>query len=336
MKFSIGDKIVLKRTGEEGHVVAYINKQMMEVEVGGTTFPVYMDEVDHPYLKWFTEKKQPVKSSKPPEQLPVEKTKLRAPRLAKGIYLSFLPVFKPNEQEDIVDHIKVYLLNELAEDIHFSYDVQLLQSSMFKHEGKLHGFGHVYLHSIPFEDMNDQPRFHWRLDDLVHPDLQPGEGVLRIRPAKLFEHINDMLQKNEPSFSYLLLQEFSPRVKPAKPEKITVAKPVMPVSAAQYPAQAAPSPYEVDLHIEHLVPDATGLSNADMLQIQLDALQHYLQLAIVNRQERMMIVHGIGKGILREEVHRILKQTPEVKHFTNEWQGPYGFGATEVFFDYLT
>ncbi|HEY1032549.1 MAG TPA: hypothetical protein VGD89_12305, partial [Flavipsychrobacter sp.] len=85
MKFSIGDKIILKRTGEEGAVISYINKEMVEVVVNGTHFPVYLDEIDHPYLKWFTEKKtKAVRSA--PEQLPVEKEKLRKPKLAKGVY----------------------------------------------------------------------------------------------------------------------------------------------------------------------------------------------------------------------------------------------------------
>lgn len=56
MKFSIGDDIVLKRTGEEGRVVAIISKTMVEVEVNGTAFPVYTEDVEHPYLKWFTQK----------------------------------------------------------------------------------------------------------------------------------------------------------------------------------------------------------------------------------------------------------------------------------------
>src|SRR3954463_12461586 len=110
MKFSIGDKIILKHTNDEGIVTGYINAQMVEVEVHGTAFPVYVDEIDHPYLKWFTEKKQP-KPKSPPEQLPVEKEKFRKPRLEKGIYLSFLPVFKTEAMEDVVDHIRVYLLN---------------------------------------------------------------------------------------------------------------------------------------------------------------------------------------------------------------------------------
>ena len=56
MKFTIGDRIVLNRTGEEGHITAYINDQMVEVDVGGTVFPVHLEDVDHPYLKWFTDK----------------------------------------------------------------------------------------------------------------------------------------------------------------------------------------------------------------------------------------------------------------------------------------
>ena len=193
MKFSIGDKIVLNRTGEEGSVTAYIDLQMIEVEVNGITFPVHLDEIDHPYLKWFTEKKTQKKPATPPEQLPVEKTKLRKQRLARGIYLSFLPVFKMEEMEDIVDHLKVYLINELPQAVQFRYDVRLYNRLVFSHEGKLHGFGDLYLHSIPYDDMNDQPRFHWQLSDAENQNLEKAEDILRIRPAKLFEHINDLL-----------------------------------------------------------------------------------------------------------------------------------------------
>lgn len=355
MKFSIGDKVILKRTGEEGQVVAYINQQMLEVEVNGTVFPVYIDEVDHPYLKWFTEKRQqlskanslsPLKktskgqqtTTKPssiPEQLPVEKEKLRAPRLAKGVYLSFLPVFKTNEVEDIVDHIKIYLLNELPQAIQFTYDAKLLHHSLFRHEAKLHGFGHIYLHSISFEDMSSQPRFHWQVSDPAQPAMRQEEGILKIPAAKLFGHISAMLQNNEPSFSYLLLQEFMPAAKLQKQERFELPPAPAVIPATSFPSKAETVPYEIDLHIEKLVKITRGLSNADMLRIQLDTLKHYLQLAIMNRQERMMVIHGIGIGKLREEVHKILSHTPGVKRYVNEWQGPYGFGATEVFFDYL-
>jgi hypothetical protein len=333
VKFSIGDKVILKRTGEEGVVVSYINDKMVEVEINHTTFPVYLDEVDHPYLKWFTEKKKPKKIKGDIEQIPVEKIKARTQRLAKGIYLSFIPVFKPNETEDIVDFLKVHLLNELPEDIQFSYDVKLLHQSEFKHEGKLHAFGNLYLHNVPFEDMNDQPRFHWQLSHTSNKELQPEEGILRIKPVKLFGQINEMLQKNEPSFSYLLIDDFRQKMKQEsslpQTKKVVLEKP--PGSPFAKLLTDIPK-YELDLHIEKLVGNIQGLSNADMLAIQLETLQKYLGLAIAHKQERMVVIHGLGKGVLKDEVHKILKQTPEVKRYVNEWQAQYGFGATVVQF----
>ena len=333
MKFSIGDNIVLNRTGEEGHVTAYINAKMVEVEVGGTTFPVYLEDIDHPYLKWFTDKKQKKKSQSLPVQLPVEKAAERKQRLAKGVYLSFLPVFKTEDMEDVVAHLKVYLLNEMPQPVKFLYDVRISNKSEFKHEGVIHAFGNVYLHNVDYGDMNDQPRFTWQLTDTANANMEMAEGVLRIRPAKLFEHITHLLAKSEPSFSYLLIDDFAPKKKPEPKEKYEP-----PVRLQSLPLVTTrtieAAKQEIDLHIEQLIDDKKGLSNTEIILLQLNTLRHYLQLAIVHRQERMVVIHGLGKGKLREEVHTILKQTPEVSRYKNEWSGKYGFGATEVFFRY--
>lgn len=333
MKFSIGDKIVVKHTGEEGHVTAYIDKHMVEVEVHGVKFPVHTDEIDHPYLKWFTEKKPKKKTGAVPEQLPVEKEKFRKPRLAKGIYLSFLPVFKIEEMEDIVDHLKVYLLNELPQSIQFGYDARFMERTLFSLEGKLHGFGHLYLHSIPYDDMNDQPRFHWRLAD-ADKEMQPVDGILKIKPARVFAHINELLQNNEPTFSYLLAEDFLPKQKIPKPEQVELPKPKPFLSLKNLAEQIEQPKYELDLHVEKLVPSKKGMSNAEILQIQLDTLRRYLDIAILHRQQRMFVIHGVGKGVLKEEVHKVLRQTPQVHSYENEYYPRYGFGATEVFFSY--
>jgi hypothetical protein len=333
MKFTIGDRIVLNRTGEEGHVTAYIDNLMVEVEVGGTTFPVYLDDVDHPYLKWFTEKAPKKKSQSLPEQFPVEKAEARKQRMAKGVYLSFLPVFKTEEMEEVADYLKVYLLNETPAPIKFSYDVRISNKSEFKHEGLLHAFGNLYLHSVQYADMGDQPRFTWQLTDTVNTQMEKAEGILRIRPARLFEHITRALSHNEPSFSYLLIDDFKPAKKPEPketfvPPALSQALPLITTRTIEA------AKHEIDLHIEQLIDDKKGLSNADIITLQLNTLRHYLQLAVVHRQERMIVIHGLGKGKLREEVHIILKQTPEVSRYKNEWSGKYGFGATEIFFRY--
>ena len=210
MKFSIGDKVIFKHTDNEGVIVAYISKDMVEVDVAGVTFPAHVDEIDHPYLKWFTEKKPQQLKKMPVEDFPVEKEKLRRPRLAKGVYLSFLPVFKTGEMEDIIDELKIHLVNELPKSVHYRYDYAFPNRSEYELEGKLHAFGHVHLHTIPYDDMNDQPRFNWSLDDLEDADMAPASGQLRIRGQKLFQYVNEMLEKNDPSFNVLLIDDFSP------------------------------------------------------------------------------------------------------------------------------
>lgn len=335
MKFSIDDKIILKRTGEEGHVVSYINNQMVEVEINGIRFPAFIDEIDHPYLKWFTEKKSNKSKSVVPEQLPVERIKSRAPKVAKGISISFIPVFKIEEMEDVVDHLKIHLLNETPHNIGFRYDVRFSNESSFSHEGKLHAFGHLYLHNIAYDEMNDQPRFHWAFTNADDTSKATEEGVLRIRPQKLFEHINQLLLNNEPSFAYLLTEEFSD--KQAMPEEVLPPAPPPKKSGLKKPAKMGLHDLprqELDLHIEQLVDTTRGLSNAEMLHIQCSTLQRYLHLAILHRQQRMVIIHGLGKGVLRDEVHKILKETPEVSRYSDGWHGNYGFGATEVWFKY--
>jgi dsDNA-specific endonuclease/ATPase MutS2 len=46
------------------------------------------------------------------------------------------------------------------------------------------------------------------------------------------------------------------------------------------------------------------------------------------------VVHGIGKGKLKDEIHEILKTKKEVKSFINKYDSRFGYGATEILFQY--
>ena len=63
MKYQIGDKIIVLLTDEEGTVVDLLNDKMVMIEVKGVKFPAYMDQIDFPYFKMFTQKK-PVEKRK--------------------------------------------------------------------------------------------------------------------------------------------------------------------------------------------------------------------------------------------------------------------------------
>ena len=57
MKFQIGDKVLVLHSNEEGEVIDIINDKMVMVDLRGVKFPAYIDQMDFPYFKRFSEKK---------------------------------------------------------------------------------------------------------------------------------------------------------------------------------------------------------------------------------------------------------------------------------------
>ena len=55
MKYQIGDRVLILHSNEEADIIDIINEKMLMVDVKGVSFPVYMDQVDFPYFKRFTE-----------------------------------------------------------------------------------------------------------------------------------------------------------------------------------------------------------------------------------------------------------------------------------------
>ncbi len=337
MKYSIGDIILLKRTGEEGRVVSYVNNEMIEVEVGGTHFPVFMDEVDHPYLKWFTEKK---KKTAPvvrlAEQIPVEQKQTISAHLASGFHLSFLPVFRFDEFEDVVDKLKTYFINQTPHRLLLQYECFNHAGSLFRHKTELQPFSHFYLHDIPFDEMHEQPRFSWVVQQTgIAGRMACMSDTLRIKPKKLFEYISSIQRDNQPMFHIRLADELALAVMPepeAKPVDEKSLKESIAALVREQKVKKEKPVDEIDLHIEKLVRSVAGLSNYDMLSIQLDAFEDALYKAIQAHQQSLVVIHGVGKGKLKEEIHSLLKSVPEVDFFQHEWSPRYGYGATQIFF----
>jgi dsDNA-specific endonuclease/ATPase MutS2 len=48
----------------------------------------------------------------------------------------------------------------------------------------------------------------------------------------------------------------------------------------------------------------------------------------------LIVIHGVGEGRLRDEIHDLLRLKKEVKSFVNQYHPLYGYGATEIFFQY--
>lgn len=87
---------------------------------------------------------------------------------------------------------------------------------------------------------------------------------------------------------------------------------------------------EVDLHIHQLLKSTKGLSNFDMLNLQLETAKRQLDFAIDKRIQKVVFIHGVGEGILKEELYYLFKKYDNLKFYDADYQ-KYGLGATEVY-----
>lgn len=87
---------------------------------------------------------------------------------------------------------------------------------------------------------------------------------------------------------------------------------------------------EVDLHIHQLVKSCKGMSNHDMLTLQLDTARYKLDWAIKKRIQKMVFIHGVGEGILKTELDYLFGRYNNIKFYDANYQ-KYGLGATEVY-----
>jgi hypothetical protein len=100
-------------------------------------------------------------------------------------------------------------------------------------------------------------------------------------------------------------------------------------SAADEKKYANTDEIEVDLHIHNLVSTAAGLTNFDMVQIQLQKVYETIQMARERRVKKIVFIHGIGEGKLRTEIRTRLKAMGNLEYFDASYRR-YGQGATEV------
>jgi len=339
MKYQIGDTVLLLHSNEEGQVVDIMNDKMLMVDVKGVTFPVYMDQVDFPYFKRFTEKKiVPVKKEKQyvddvrKEKIPKEK------QVADGVWLTFLPVMDTDEfGDDVVEELKLHLVNRTETPFHFIYKLHFFGKPDFELKNSIHPFEDFYLHDIDFADLNDSPSFEFDFS-LITPAKHKAEhyeASVKLKPKQLFAKIEELKKKNEASFSQLLFENYPDKQIDDVVEMGRLAARGYKIYEASKARQhMEPARTVVDLHIEKLTDDWKHLSNFDILMMQLKAFEKYYQLSVAHHQASLIVIHGVGEGVLRDEIHEKLRLKREVKTFVNQFHPSFGYGATEIFFQY--
>ncbi len=339
MKYQVGDDIIVVHSNDEGKVIEIVNDKMVMIEVKGVKFPAYMDQIDFPYFKRFTQKKLVPEKPKPKvyiDQVAKEKRRDEV-KVADGIWLTLFPKFETDVfGDDIVDRFKVYLINRTDVAYEFTYKLSFFGRTDFEITSDVAAFKDFYLHDVAFENLNDCPSFDFEFR-LLQTDKHKAdfcEANFKIKPKQIFQKIEELKEKNLPSINHRLLEKYPD--KPYEEDLLDLSK----LSSAGYKVYDAgnarqhlePARSVIDLHIEKIIDNWKGLSNFEIINLQLKEFEKWYYLAVAHHLPNFIVIHGVGKGRLKEEIHEILKTKKEVKYFINQYDPRFGYGATEIFF----
>lgn len=86
---------------------------------------------------------------------------------------------------------------------------------------------------------------------------------------------------------------------------------------------------ECDLHIENITDSWKGLTNFEIVTIQLNHFRKRLHQALEDNEPSLVVIHGVGKGVLKEEIYKYLTQFPNIVVKPADAK-LYGMGASEI------
>ena len=85
-----------------------------------------------------------------------------------------------------------------------------------------------------------------------------------------------------------------------------------------------------DLHIAELIDNLAGMTNADILNYQLDKFNEVMRAHLKHPGQRIVFIHGKGEGVLRRALLEELKRHYPACEVQDASFKEYGFGATQV------
>jgi len=164
-------------------------------------------------------------------------------------------------------------------------------------------------------------------DDISGIITKVKENIVTIEDADGFQfqfEISElMLSSNTASLEDAV---YNSDIEAVKKEKESKKRKSIP---AVKPKERNAPKFEVDLHIHNLTESTRGMTNFDMLNLQLDTARGQLEFAVKKRIPKVVFIHGVGEGVLRQELETLFGRYNNVKFYDADYK-TYGLGATEV------
>ena len=353
MRFKVGDKVKFLNESGGGIVSKIISSKMVNVTIeDGFDVPVLSKDLIKPdsnekAAELFNEdfnvelSDEHIKKQETEEEERISRLQnFRSGDVSeKGVYLAFAP---HDESFLIAGLLDIFLINHTKYDILFSL---FLEDENGRFSGIDYDFipaeSKILLETIERDELNKwlkgvvQVLFH---KDEGNKVLMPASSKFKIKGAKLSHegaYRSSSFLDTKAYFVSITEIAFHPGISSDKKTmkydenvKEEKAKEVKKKSLIEK-HQTAFGEAEVDLHIAELIDNIAGLSSRDMLNIQKEYFIKCLESAIAEKFKKVTFIHGVGNGVLKNEIINILKDYEGLKDQSASL-AKFGVGAIDV------
>lgn len=255
-----------------------------------------------------------------------------------SVYLAFVPM---NPKEMTSTAFEAYLVNDSNYFLNFTYLSAEGASWKARFQGMVEPNTKLFIEEFDRSTLNELERvcvqaLAYKQDKPFQ--LKPAVGVeLRIDTVKFYKlhtfQPNDFFE--EPALVYDIVKDDVPaRQVFVNAEQLQEA--LLKKNRDERTPRPARKPasekelLEVDLHIAELLDNTTGLSNSDMLEVQLKEFRRVMDENMGKKGRKIVFIHGKGEGVLRNALIKELKHKYKGCTYQDASFREYGFGATLV------
>jgi hypothetical protein len=317
----IGDKVRTLRGSEEGTVVRFLDKNLVEVEIeDGFGIPVLQSELvvvaeeEKNYFDRSEQQREPVRSM-------ADETPSKPSR--QGIYLAHVVI---NDQK-----LSLHLVN--ATDFELPFSVGEEEKGNYKgiSAGLLSPQSTAKLKDVQVAEFDQWPTLVIQL--IFHRTgyftlREPLQRQIKFKANTFFKSKSTAPILQKPAFVYRIDEQMG---KPLDPDKLKEGMFAKPESTSESSAlRLERPPRQVDLHIEKLTKNYDNMSNPEMLELQLRTFDEKLDQAIATGMDEITFIHGVGGGVLRDAIHKRLSKLKNINYFQDTMRDNFGYGATLV------
>ncbi len=338
----IGDKVKFLNDVGGGVVTRFLNKNMVMVEnYDGFEIPYQISQlldISAPELNKGSEKIERVTVQRPiSTTVKVDESKgvIIKGKESPDFYFCIVPTDSANP---IGGEIELFMVNDSNFTVLYYYSHCKSGLNKTVKYGTVQPNSKVELESLLQEDLSALPEFGFQIIFFKKEENNWHEPIVKrfkVNPVKFYKetsfHPNQFFRKNALvlQISKCILTTEIDKLTEDDFKKLVQEKEEKP--APEKPVQKRTEDIvEIDLHINELIDNPTGLSNAEILEIQKEKVESEMKLAIQTGVKKIVFIHGVGQGVLKQEVINLLKTKFKKYYFQDASFKEYGYGATMV------